>query len=165
MTLYEITEDYRKLLSMLEDADIDEDAFLDTLEGIEGELEVKAEGYVKVINMIEADVKAYKEEAERLMKKASSAQAKTDALKKALLNAMIVTEKKEIKAGLYKLKVSNNGGLKPLFIDGTVPDEYIKMVPQNDNKAIREYLESLDGTDVECSWAHLGDRGKHLSIK
>ena len=40
MTLYELTNDYMELLQMAEDPDIDEQAFMDTLESIEGALEV-----------------------------------------------------------------------------------------------------------------------------
>ena len=55
MTLYELTNDYMNLLELAEDPDIDEQAFLDTLEGIDGALEDKAEGYAKVIRTLEGD--------------------------------------------------------------------------------------------------------------
>ena len=49
-TLYEITGDYLRLLEMLEEEEaIDSKTFADTLEGIEGELEDKADGYARVI--------------------------------------------------------------------------------------------------------------------
>ena len=50
-TLYEITGDFLKLLDMAEE--LDEEVFRDTLEGIEGELEIKADGYAKVIAELE----------------------------------------------------------------------------------------------------------------
>ena len=39
MTLYNLTNDYMNLLELAEDPDIDEQAFMDTLEGIGGALE------------------------------------------------------------------------------------------------------------------------------
>ena len=48
-TLYELTADWLALMEMAEDPDIEEDVFMDTLEGIEGEIEIKADGYAKVI--------------------------------------------------------------------------------------------------------------------
>ena len=42
MTLYELTDDYLALLSMVDDPDVDEQTLLDTMEGIKGELEDKA---------------------------------------------------------------------------------------------------------------------------
>ena len=58
MTLYNLTNDYMNLLELAEDPDIDEQAFMDTLEGIEGALEDKAEGYAKVIRTLEGDAAA-----------------------------------------------------------------------------------------------------------
>lgn len=50
-TIYELTEDYLRLLELAEDPDTDPEAFADTLEGLDGEIEIKAEGYAKgVIN-------------------------------------------------------------------------------------------------------------------
>ena len=55
MTLYELTSDYLTLLEMAEDPDIDIQAFDDTLEGLEGEIEAKADGYAKVITTLNGD--------------------------------------------------------------------------------------------------------------
>ena len=61
-TIYELTSDYLNLLELAEDPDIDEQAFLDTLEGIEGALEDKADNYAKCMRMLEADAKGIKAE-------------------------------------------------------------------------------------------------------
>lgn len=48
--LYEITGDYLRLLEMLEEEEsLDQQVFKDTLEGIEGEFEIKADGYARVL--------------------------------------------------------------------------------------------------------------------
>ena len=44
-TLYELTTQLQALLEMAEDPEIDAQVIADTMEGIEGELEVKADGY------------------------------------------------------------------------------------------------------------------------
>lgn len=54
-TLYELTADFQNLLMLAEDPDTDPQAFADTLEGIEGELEDKADNYARVIRNLEAD--------------------------------------------------------------------------------------------------------------
>ena len=55
-TLYEITGDYLRLLEMLEEEEnIDLQAFADTLEGIEGEFEMKADGYARVLKELAAE--------------------------------------------------------------------------------------------------------------
>lgn len=38
-TLYELTEEYRQLLEMMEDDSVDPEVLQDTLEGVDGEIE------------------------------------------------------------------------------------------------------------------------------
>ena len=45
MTLYELTGEWQQVLSMMEDPDVPEEAVRDTLEGLSGEIEEKADGY------------------------------------------------------------------------------------------------------------------------
>ena len=91
MTLYELTEDYMNLLELAEDPDIDEQAFTDTLEGIEGALEDKAEGYAKVIRTLEGDAAACDAESKRLRNKKQTIENNIKRMKAALQYAMQAT--------------------------------------------------------------------------
>lgn len=164
-TLYELTSEMQELMDWMNDPEADIEAIADTLEGMQFEFEKKAEGYCKVIRQFEADAQMYKAEAARFTQKQALAENNAKYLKEKLKNAMIATGNENgLDAGLFKLKIAGNGGKKPLKITGDVPTEFVKMVPQNDNDAIRNFLESLDENDV-CEWAKLEDRGTHLSIK
>ena len=66
MTLYELTDDYMRLLDMMGDPELDPEVLKDTMEGIEGALEDKADGYAKVIKTVEGEKAAIKEEMDRL---------------------------------------------------------------------------------------------------
>jgi hypothetical protein len=44
MTLYELTAEYMQLLEIAEDPDTDVQVLLDTMEGVSGEIEEKADG-------------------------------------------------------------------------------------------------------------------------
>ena len=46
-TLYELTDEYRQLLEMMEDDTVDPEILKDTLEAVDGEIEVKADGCAK----------------------------------------------------------------------------------------------------------------------
>ena len=56
--IYEITNDYLQIMAMLEDPELDAQTLADTMEGIEGEFEIKAENYAKVMKNLEGDIPA-----------------------------------------------------------------------------------------------------------
>ena len=66
MTLYELTDDYKALLQLAEDPDCDPEVLADTMEGLEGAIEEKAEGYAIVMKELEATEQKIKTEVDRL---------------------------------------------------------------------------------------------------
>ena len=161
MTLYELTDEYRQLLAIAEDPDADPEALADTMEGLTGEIEVKAEGYAVVIGELETEEAKFRKEAERLLRHADSLKANTRRMRENLMNAMVAMDKKKFTTEHYKFSVVGNGGVRPMKITGDVPDRFMMVKTEPDMKAIRESLE--DGFDLP--FAHLEERGKHLSIK
>ncbi len=161
-TLYEITGDYLRLLEMLESEEtIDSKTFADTLEGIEGELEAKADGYARVIKELHAEARKYEEEIKRMTKRMDTLNNRSKLLKQKLYESMKATNKRNFKTELFSFKIQKNGGLQPveLLPDKVVPDEYCKKEP--DKKKIREELE----TGKELSFAVLKERGESLVIR
>ena len=166
-SLYELTGAYLELEDMLLDDEVDEQTVLDTLEGVKGEIEIKAEGYVKVLRSIEAQAETYAKEAEAFAKKAKTAKNRAESLKKALFNAMTEMDIPEIKTDLFKLKIVNNGGIQPLWVTediNEIPEDFIRIKKEADNDKIRDYLATLPD-DVTVEWAHLEPRGQRLNIK
>lgn len=163
-TLYNIVGDFVEVYALLSDPEADEQTVLDTLEGIKGELEVKAEGYVKIIRQLEAEQKALEAEADFFKQKATVRKNNIKRMKEALCQALIDTGhdgKEGLAAGEFTLKVQNNGGAQPLKVTGDVPMNMLKVITEPDNDKIRKFI--LDGN--ECDFAHLEERGKHLAIK
>ena len=107
-TLYKLTDDYLTLLEMAEDPDIDEQALRDTMEGIEGALEIKAEGYAKIIRMLEGDAAACDAESKRLRNKKQAIERNIDRMKKALQFAMQTTGKTKFKTALFSFGIQKN---------------------------------------------------------
>lgn len=161
-TLYEITGDYLRLMQMLEDGDeFDAQVFNDTLEGIEGEFEVKADNYARIIKELLAESEKYAAEIGRMQKRQEVLANNADRLKKHLYNSMKLTGKTKFKTDLFSFGIQKNGGKQPMEIipGADVPDEFCKKEP--DNAKIREALES----GAELPFAILKERGEHLSIK
>lgn len=161
-TLYEITGEYCSLLEYADSIDAeDEQIFLDTLESITGELEVKADNYAAVITEISASVKKFDEEINRLTARRNAMENNIKRMKTALLEAMQQMNVPEIQGQHFKLKIQNNGGQKPLKITGDVPDNYKRIVYEDDKERIRKDLEAGKKLD----FAHLEERGQHLRIR
>ena len=156
-TLYELTDDYLTLLEMAEDPDIDEQALRDTMEGIEGALEIKAEGYAKIIRMLEGDAAACDAESKRLRNKKQAIERNIDRMKKALQYSMVQTGKTKFKTALFSFGIQKNPAA--VVIDEgyleNIPDRFlIPQDPQIDKKAIKEALKA--GEDLE-GIAHLSE--------
>lgn len=159
--LYQLTNNYETLLNMLYDEDIDEQAIIDTLEGIEGEIEDKADGYAKIIKELESKQNARKEEAKRLTESAKVFENRIKTLKSNLFNAMKATGKEKFSTDLFTFNIAKNGGKQSLTIDGEVPTEYTKTIVENDTDKIRQALEA----GQQLPFAHLEPRGESLRIK
>ena len=155
MTLYELTEDYMNLLELAEDPDIDEQAFTDTLEGIDGALEDKAEGYAKVIRTLEGDAAACDAESKRLRNKKQTIENNIKRMKAALQYAMQATGKTKFKTALFSFGIQKNPAAVVMdegYLEN-IPDRFlIPQDPQIDKKAIKEALKA--GEDLE-GIAHL----------
>ena len=152
MTLYELTEDYMNLLELAEDPDIDEQAFNDTLEGIDGALEDKAEGYAKVIRTLEGDAAACDAESKRLRNKKQTIENNIRRMKAALQYAMQATGKTKFKTALFSFGIQKNPASVVIDHAGKVPASYwIPQPPELDKKAIKAYIK--ENGDVD--WAHL----------
>ena len=161
--LFSLAGDYQKVYDMLTDPEVDEEVVEDTLEGIMGEIEVRAQGFVSIIDRLDMEIdacKRHKEEwtaAERIRK---NRKAKfVDLIK----TTMVMLDKTEIQAGDVTLKLQNAGGQLPLKVDdnATIPERFTKITIEKDNELIRKALESGEKLD----FAHFGERGKVLKIK
>ena len=159
--LYQLTNNYETVLNMLYDEDVDEQMILDTLEGIEGEIEDKADSYAKIIKELEARRDARKAESKRLSDSAKVFDNRVNSLKQNLFNAMKQTGKTKFATDLFTFNIAKNGGKQTLTIDGDVPEEYTKTIIENETEKIRADLEA----GKELPFAHLEPRGESLRIK
>ena len=163
-TLFEITNEFQALYEFATTAElgeIDEQAYADTLNGMIGELEIKSAGYVAVINQLDMEQKKAEELAKAFKEKADVRKRNIERLKDALKWAMINTGQNEIAAGDFTIKLQNNGGQKPMKITGPVPDNFKRIVYEDNKALIRKHLEDGEALD----FAHLEERGKHIVIK
>lgn len=160
--LFDLVGEYNELYDLMTDPEVDEDVLLDTLEGLEGEIEVKAEGYLNVMDRIGMEITACEKQVDEWTQRLKVRQNRLKSLKARIVAAMESINMKELNAGNRIFKLQTNGGVQPMEVDKeNVPDSYQRIIYEPDMKKIRDALES--GT--ELSFAHLEPRGKHLRIK
>lgn len=149
--LYEIVGAFKELLEMASEENMDQKLISDTLEGVEFEFEEKADGYAKVIKMLEGDVEAIDKEIKRLTEKKNTIKNNISGIKKNLENAMLVTGKTKFKTLLFGYNIQKNPVSVSIDDETLIPkDFWIEQEPKLDKKSLAAFLK-----ENEVSWAHL----------
>lgn len=150
-TLYDITGNYLQLLDIMEEEN-DVDTYFDSWEGLDGEFEIKAEGYAKVMAEMNARANAIKVEEERLYARRKAIENNVANMKQALQGAMEVTGKTKFKTDLFSFNVQNNPASVFIPDESRVPKQFlVPQPPKVDKKSIAQFLK--DGN--ECDFAEL----------
>lgn len=160
-TLFEITDEFQRLYQMATDEEIDEQAFAGSLECIISELEVKASGYANVIKQLEMEAAQAEELEKEFKRKKEIRKNRAKRMKDMICAAMMIANVSEVDAGKFTIELKGNGGKLPMQIVGDVPDNFKKIIVENDNELIRKHLEAGE----ELGFAYLEERGKHIEIK
>lgn len=147
--LYELTEDYLAVMDMLQDDTIDIESIMDTLEGIEGEIEQKADNYAKIIRMLKGEIVVLKAEEERINSKRKTVENNVKRLEKSLERSMIAIDKKKFRTSLFSFSIQKN--LPTVTVVGE-PDDiprkfYIPQEPVLDKRALLSYIKEHGDTD------------------
>lgn len=138
-TLYELTDEYSKLLELAEDPDTDPQVLVDTMDAIGGEIEAKADGYAMVMKELEAQELAIKMEVDRLNNRRLSISNNITCMKRALEAAMRLTGKMKFKTTLFSFGIQKNPPsvvMDETYIEN-IPEDYLKYKdPDIDKKRI-----------------------------
>lgn len=139
--IYELTNEYLQLLDMMENEELDPQILADTMEGIEGEFEIKADNYARVKTSLEGTVEAIKTEEKRLADRRRAIEKNIASLMKNLQNAMVLTGKTKFKTDFYSFGVQNNPPSVVVDADiEAIPEDYIKIKKEIDKTAIKDAL-------------------------
>ena len=163
MTLYELRAEYMELLALLEDPETDPQVIADTMECIQGELDIKCDSYVVVIKNLESQVEMIDAELIRLEKNKSALTNNIKRMKAAVLDTIQMTGSRKMVTDHFKLSIVKNGGKQPMEVDEIekIPQDYLTMKPVANMEKIRQELEGGGQLD----FARLKERGEHLGIR
>lgn len=138
MNLYELTQSAAYLQQLLEDGDIDEQTFADSIESLM--IEDKVESICKVIRNLEAQAAMFKEEAARLAKKQKTAESGIARLKDSLVNFMQVTDANKIASGLFTVSLRSSAACEITEPSMIPSDFYVQQDPKLSVSAIKDTL-------------------------
>ena len=165
MTLYEITDEYLRLLELAEDPDTDPEVFQDTMEGLHGTLADKADGYAKVIRELEAFSAAADAEIARLTARKRSADNSITRMKEALKTAFFATGTAKLKTELFSFSIRKNPARVIIDSPDRIPEEYLlPQPPKIDTTALKNTLKDPEKQERLGGIAHL-EQGESLQIR
>ena len=142
-TIYELTDEYRNVLELLDSDEWDPESVEGLLAEIAGDIEEKVENYGKIIRMLEADVAAEKAEEKRIHDRRASREAKIAYLKKTAEYAMRACGRQKIKTPLFTFSIQKNPASVVIDDMTAVPEEYIiPQEPKIDKTAIKEAIKA-----------------------
>ena len=170
--LYELTEDMIRLEDLIEDGDqeIDEEWLVSEWEAIEGDINDKAEKWLRVIKNKEADIHARNKVIEQLGEKNIHDQNAINHMKKTLQSVMQLLGKKKAGTAILSCTVAANGGKAPLvWADGYKEDP--TLLPEKWRTKVETWKANTDeirdalAAGEKIPGVELGERGTHLLIK
>ena len=147
--LYELTGDFLNIQNMLEEEEFDKEALLNTLEGIDYAIDIKAENYGKVIKNLEA-VKAgikgqrdalknaLSDEINRLSDKEKTIDNKIKYMKENLGQAMRATGKEKIKTELFSFYFKRNQAVNIINEAEALNSGYVRVKKEIDKVKLLE---------------------------
>ncbi len=148
MRLYDLIPAYQSVADELENAESAEQVqmLLDTLESIDAAIEVKMDGYCKIVAMFQHYADIRKAEAERLESSALSAINTANKLRARMMGALDAIGRTEVKSDLFTVRIQENPVSVDVHDPDAIPDEFKRTKTQvtisPDRIAIKKAIES-----------------------
>ncbi|GIN74000.1 hypothetical protein J14TS2_44750 [Bacillus sp. J14TS2] len=140
MNLYELSNSYQQIQSMIEDG---QEGLEDTLESINDAIEEKAVGYAKVIRNLEGQANTIMEEEKRLADRRKHLERNIKRLKDFLEASMINNNLRKIKTELFSFNIQKHPPGLEVLDDKQIPEDFlIPQDPKLDRKTIIQELRS-----------------------
>lgn len=145
MKLYELSQNFRNLQQVLENAGEDEnlkELVINSMKGLECDLSTKVENIVRLIKNLQAEVEALKAEEKRLAKERKTRENKIENLQGYLFDTISGLEKREVKGGIFTVSIKKNPPKTVVEDLNAIPKQFIVNTPSVDKKMIKEALKN-----------------------
>lgn len=164
LTLYQIAGQFRELETLTVSDDLPPDVIRDTLEGLTGDLELKATNVAYFTRNLEATADMIDEAAKAMQERAKRLRKRGESVRQYLLYNMQVAGIRKIEAPEFTLAIRTNPPAVVIREDAEIPAEYMVQPepppPRPDKKRIGAALKA--GVQIDGCWLEQGER---LEIK
>lgn len=126
LSLYTIAAEYRQDIAKLADLDMDDATLADTLEGMGGELQIKATNVAMFARDLETTAESIKEAEAQMAKRRKAIENRAAGLRRYLLTSMQVAQVDKIECPYFKLSIKKNNPAVEVYEPGIVPADYMK---------------------------------------
>lgn len=164
-SLYSLASEYQSAAERLADLELDEQTIADTLEGLSGELEVKATNVAMFVRNLESSAEAIKAAEGEMAKRRKSIESRADRIRQYLKDNMDRTGISKIESPYLSLVIKKNPPSVVIDAESQIPAEFFKAPPPPpppsvDKKAIADAIKA----GKEVPGAHM-QAGTRLEIK
>lgn len=163
LKLYAVADEYLRDLNKIESLELDAQTYLDTLEGLSGDIEVKALNVMAYARNLEAESDAIQAAIEAMQNRMKALDRKAEWMREYLKTQMERTGITEIKSPYFVMKLQDNPVKVVIDCEAALPDDCWRLIPEKrepDKKAIKAKLDA--GENLAA--AHL-EKGKRLVVK
>ena len=149
-TLYDISNDYKELLDLMQSAEVDEQTIQDTIEstGLKDDFRSKVDGYLYVIDDIEASNERIRIEEKRLASRRQMQEKNVRKMKDMLTGTMHLLEIQKERTDRYTVWVQNNPIKLSIQDDQFIPKEfYEEQQPKLNREKLTDYMK--EGKEIK----------------
>ena len=124
LTLYTIADQYLQDIQKLQDMDLDEQTFADTLESLSGDLEVKATNVAMFVRNLEASAESIKAAEKQMAERRKAIEAKAERIRNYLKDNMARTGITKIDCPYFALSLRNSPPAVEVINADEIPAQY-----------------------------------------
>lgn len=124
MNLFDLTENYVKFFTMLDEAEEITDEMKEMADNLNVEIEEKAKNYADIIKDLEDFTENCKRRKNEINSKQKSAENKIKWLKSNLQASMELTGKRKLKSGIYSFNIQKNALSLDIRDEKNIDDSY-----------------------------------------
>lgn len=153
--LYKLADEYLQAAELLSELDMPPEVVADTLESLQGDLEVKATNIAMFVRQLEVTAESIAEAEKAMAARRKAMAARAAQIKDYLFINMKRTGISKIDSPYFSISIRKNPPKVEILQSSGVPDEFIRHPPvpppEVDKKAVADYIKA--GNNPE--WATL----------